>query len=410
MYCSVLRQIDPSLVIEFEGGTKNWNGDENGITVNGMKLWDYIETLSKTKFGLLKDHIVLLTRQFDARVKSFIKNILMGTGKEKVAIEHYCYRVEFQARGMPHIHGVAWISRKTLKDEFGIEGLLNENDDSKLVKLIEALTTCKIPKNDAEFASVVTSIQKHDHKDSCLKYGKGCRFDFPRLPSKETIITKNLEDVEPDLDEQVVADRLKQFKDIKSKAKSIIKNLKSFDITWDTYLAELGVSYEQYKEALTYGESYSKIILKREFNEIYINNYNEEMLRAWNGNMDLQLALDPYSIITYMTSYVTKDESGMTQELNNALYLNADKTLQEKLNVLKTTYLTHRQIGAAEAVYRIMPDLHLSDSNLNVIFLPNGFPWKRSVSFRKTRKTEPMEEDQLDANEIMIEGKVNVTL
>ena len=376
-----------------------------------MKLWDYIDTLNKSKFEILRDYIVLLTRQFDARVRSFIKHILMGTGKDKVAIEHYCYRVEFQSRGMPHIHGVAWISKQTLKDKFGIQGLLNENDDSKLIKLIDSLTTCRIPKDDEEFASVVTSVQRHEHKDvSCRKYGKTCRFDFPKLPSKETIITKSLEDVEPELEEQTIAERLKEYKEIKSKAKTIISNLETFDITWEEYLANLGVSYEQYKDALTYGDSQSRIILKRDFNEVYINNYNEEMLRAWNGNMDIQLAFDVYSVVTYMTSYITKDESGMTQELNNVLYLNAEKTLQEKLNLLKTTYLTHRQIGAAEAVYRIMPDLHLSDSNLDVIFLPNGFPWKRSVSFRKTRKTDPQKDDQLDVNEILIEGIVNIRL
>ena len=39
-----------------------------------------------------------ITRMFDARVSSFIKNILMGGGRE-VSFKYHSYRVEFQARG-----------------------------------------------------------------------------------------------------------------------------------------------------------------------------------------------------------------------------------------------------------------------------------------------------------------------
>ena len=69
------------------------------------------EVMSESKHELFKDYNFLITRHFDARVKSFITNILMGHGDDKVPFEHYSYHVEFQARGMPHIHGVAWINK-----------------------------------------------------------------------------------------------------------------------------------------------------------------------------------------------------------------------------------------------------------------------------------------------------------
>ena len=81
--------------IDFFGG----DGSDDKITVNGEKLWDFIESMETSKHELLKDYILAITRQFDERVKSFIKNILMGPGKDKIAISHYSYRVEFQARG-----------------------------------------------------------------------------------------------------------------------------------------------------------------------------------------------------------------------------------------------------------------------------------------------------------------------
>lgn len=65
------------------------------------------QTLAQFKKGLknvtkfLKKHYVLITRIFDERVKNFVNNIILNHG-----VASYAYRVEFQVRGMPHIHGV----------------------------------------------------------------------------------------------------------------------------------------------------------------------------------------------------------------------------------------------------------------------------------------------------------------
>ena len=87
--------------IENENG---WDGSDENIMVqddDGVvhKMFDFIEKMDDTKNQLLKDNVVLITRMFDDRVKSFIKNILMGSGKDKVPIKYYSYRVEIQARG-----------------------------------------------------------------------------------------------------------------------------------------------------------------------------------------------------------------------------------------------------------------------------------------------------------------------
>ena len=37
------------------------------------------------------------------------------------------------------------------------------------------------------------------------------------------------------------------------------------------------------------------------------NMYNKEMIKAWNANMDIQLALDTYAIVTYIVSYMNKE-------------------------------------------------------------------------------------------------------
>ena len=82
-----------------------WDGNDNELLIledgEETKLWEYVnDKMSESKHELYQDYMFLVTRLFDARVKSFVKNILMGGGKDKVPFQYYSYRVEFQARGM----------------------------------------------------------------------------------------------------------------------------------------------------------------------------------------------------------------------------------------------------------------------------------------------------------------------
>ena len=86
--------------VDFIEGENGWNGQDDKIIVNGeTKLWDFVDEMDCSRHELLKDHVFLITRMFDERVKSFIKNILMGPGEDKPPFKFYSYRVEIQARG-----------------------------------------------------------------------------------------------------------------------------------------------------------------------------------------------------------------------------------------------------------------------------------------------------------------------
>ena len=139
------------------------------------------------------------------------------------------------------------------------------------------------------------------------------------------------------------------------------------------------------------------------------------MITAWNANMDIQLALDPYAIITYIVNYVNKDETGLTKFMQEAVSkVPADETVKEKLRALKITYLTHQQIGASEAVYRVIHSMKLKDSNITCIFVSSGFPENRSCFYRKVSDStdekfhyeeEKQEEDDDDHDEDENEGE-----
>ena len=46
-------------------------------------------------------------------------------------------------------------------------------------------------------------------------------------------------------------------------------------------------------------------------------------------------------------------------------------------------FLTHRRIGKAEALYRIIPSIHLSESDVKCVFVTAGWPESRHYVARK---------------------------
>ena len=67
---------------------------------------------------------------------------------------------------------------------------------------------------------------------------------------------------------------------------------------WDLYLSALSVTKSGYS-----------LVMARDIDEIFVNSYNPEWILAWNGNIDLQICLDFFAIITYITEYFTKDDT-----------------------------------------------------------------------------------------------------
>ena len=117
--------------------------------------------------------------------------------------------------------------------------------------------------------------------------------------------------------------------------------------------------------------------------------------------MDIQIANDPFATIAYMVGYVTKDETEMTKELSQTLAAAKLEPHNEKLRSVATAYLTHRQIGGPEAIYRLIPHMKLKNSNIACIFVASGFPENRSVFYVPVDDSgEPGEKLNANADEI----------
>ena len=97
-------------------------------------------------------------------------------------------------RGLPHLHGVFWLSEEKLK------AYKNENGDYKddtLPILIDEFISVSTNTKDENLNELVEEVNTHKHSKSCQKGNaknddENCRFKFPRPPSDYTIVARPL--------------------------------------------------------------------------------------------------------------------------------------------------------------------------------------------------------------------------
>ena len=67
------------------------------------------------------------------------------------------------------------------------------------------------------------------------------------------------------------------------------------------------ITYDTYEQAvIEQPRKGSEVLLRRDIDEIFINNYNPEWMVDWNANIDISPVYDYYGTITYITDYFTK--------------------------------------------------------------------------------------------------------
>ena len=132
---------------------------------------------------------------------------------------------------------------------------------------------------------------------------------------------------------------------------------------------------------------------------MWVNNYNVEWIRAWNGNIDIQLCLDFFAICTYITDYYTKDESGTISHLLKTAKECHGKSQKDRMKALAQVFSSHRHVGESEAYYKICPELHLSHSSVKTVYADTGFRSKRTVFLRKDRSNDTNENELAEDDE-----------
>ena len=94
---------------------------------------------------------------------------------------------------------------------------------------------------------------------------------------------------------------------------------------------------------------------------MFINNYFEEGLMAWEANIDIQPVINHYEAVTYMCAYFSKSEDETSQAMKQAAKeaTSCNKSKLELMKSIARAYITKRECYVQEAVYQVMPELWL---------------------------------------------------
>ena len=104
--------------------------------------------------------------------------------------------------------------------------------------------------------------------------------------------------------------------------------------------------------------------------------------------MDIQVVLDYFAVITYVTDYYAKDDTGTLEVIRAALAQTNTSDLRERMKIISNVFLTHRQMGEAEAVYRLLPSMTLKKSNVACQWVSLGIKEERSSRWRKATEED----------------------
>ena len=297
--------------------------------------------------------------------------------------------------------------------KFQTKETLLEQEEKAITAFVDKFTTCTL--NEAMIASktddedlkkkakevidIVSKVNIHTDTKSCRKYQTKCRYGFPRYPIWRTLISRPLE-ISGEEGKKLKAKYDKILNDVKEllEDKEVIKKIleeipKDLDKTVEDYkenrkkrilklLAMAKLESEEdiqmYEDALKHSTAGYSVVLERDLDEIFVNSYNPEWARAWNGNTDLQVCLDYFAVITYITEYYSKDDTGMMSKLLDMLRNANCETLKEKMKLVMNTFISARQLGDCEAFYKVIPNFRLKDSNVTTIMIHTGRKEERS--------------------------------
>ena len=336
---------------------------------------DVKEMSWRNKCKWINQNPVTVARMFQDRVETFLSRFLRSRSNPIGYITDHIIRVEFQARGSPHIHSIFWIKDAP---KLGI------NSDMEVIDFIDKNVSCSIPNEDTELSNLVTSLQVHSHSSSCRRRSK-CRFHYPRPPIDKTIISTECNNDE---------EKLNNAQLLLSKVYSIINNNDS-EMDIKTLLEKASVTMDDYISAISTNRRGRSVILKRDLKEKNVNCYSPCILRAWQANMDFQFIVDAYACLMYVASYVLKAEKGMSQLLKQAAREVENESIRQQLSRIGSVFLTNREVSAQEAIYRAngMP---LRMCSRSTVFTNTNVPEKRIGIMLPSNILERKDDDDED--------------
>ena len=152
------------------------------------------------------------------------------------------------------------------------------------------------------------------------------------------------------------------------------------------------VTQQEYIYALEVSTNGNVVVLKREPGECCINNYNPSVMLAWQANMDIQFVLNAYACVMYVASYIMKTERSMGELLKRVAAEARTDELKTQLRKVGSAFLTHREVSAQEAVYRLL-SLPMKQLSRSVVFVVTNPKSERIAVLKYNASLSQLEEN-----------------
>ena len=329
-----------------------------------------VSTIDTIEVPLTHENIIDLVRNDPITCARYYENkrhALLNTLFAKTTIfgqvNDFFLMDEFQFRGSPHTHAILWCESCPNVDIA---------TDQQLERFVDAHISCDsslLPKN-------LIDLQRHRHTNTCIKKkGKdtSCRFGYPRYPMRRTTVLHPLQ--------PPIAGYEKKLKAIKCKLSENI------DMTFEEFLISVGLAETDYVKVLRSSIPRKTIMIRRSFNDRYVNNYNPIILPLWKANMDVQLCMDSHAVANYVVSYMTKVSQGVSKAMRDVMQelKTQSPSIRESLRKVGNAMLNSQEVSAQEAVY-ILLGLQLRKASRTVQFI-NTSPTHLRVRIIKSATT-----------------------
>ena len=293
---------------------------------------DYIsnEMTFADKCRLVAAHPAACVRYFHHRVQKFMQLIVLGPHSPFGEITDFFFRVEFQKRGSPHIHGFLWKN--------GAPNIHTASNDDICTE-VDKIISCSSDVKQEELPYL--KLQIHSHSKTCkrmLKNKAVCRFGAPWPPMRKTQILEPLSE-----DESLcLAELQEKYKDTMKKLQKLPETVKTFD-DWLNLLKMDEVEYVQLVRSTLQRK---KLFLQRRPTETRVNAYIKGVLDVWKANHDIQYVLHPFHCVSYICDYMTKSQKGMSDLMQAA----TDEARSGNMDVKNSVrHIAGKFINAAES-------------------------------------------------------------
>ena len=143
-------------------------------------------------------------------------------------------------------------------------------------------------------------------------------------------------------------------------------------------LLDLSVTEENYLPAVRSSLNAATVFLKRNPNELRINNYNAACLGAWRANMDIQFVLDVYACAVHIVNYISKAQKGMSELLQETCTeaRKGNSSIKQQVRDIGIKFVNNVEISAEEAVYIVL-QLPVRKASRQIIFINTSPPEER---------------------------------